>query len=744
MDFVHPTENAIYDIPKVLYLLAPYTGPSFEKFPEQFSDEIVKTSSPSSLEEDYEVNYSQPFSWTWEQLAFAQALLFFGLLMEVLNEALGPGVRNQNRLVPDDFVYTDNGQSFVSSNIGSYFLPWRARAVELKKHNRLEFERSKSKILNIIDQSWLFSMRYLTQKLAIVIHNESISAVQTSIIVLGNMLDSFASELYGRTPWHWPTSLMALKRSTTICPHSKLRLESHFTQDVMYYTTALKWPEDTREHVKCNTTECIALQVRDNKYPTKHLDSCKGCLMVGPNAQQIRLTGEILQHDGIPLIQVIGCGKGSSVQLDIVEAPEKEYIAISHVWSDGLGNPHRNEIPQCQLEQLGQLTASCSGGYAPVPFFLDTICVPLKNSLRKLAIQRLKRTYQMAKDVLVLDSQLQKTSIEIISSGPELALKEAAIRILNSGWMQRLWTFQEGRLAENLKYQFANQVIDHMHIVFRLTLSGLAGFDPIASQAAFHMISITEVTSALDYGPEFQKVSDVVGWRDICLQHVFNAVAWRSTSKAEDEVICLAPLLGVELNQFLETDPEQHIPRLLLKLEMIPISLLFVPGKRHRAANFSWCPKSFLKSCCIYSTFQRSELGQCTAKGLRVNLPGWIINSSTVRLAETLEGFIWRMQDPRSEDSQVYFLFHQFVLSEEQRSHQLAILIKPNEEIAGDKPAVGVCVSCLQKEGKVLTVQFIGHITIAVDGFEQRLRNEVSLKPCAAYTVAETQQWIIV
>ena len=270
-----------------------------------------------------------------------------------MNEALGPAVQDQTRPVADDFIYMSKGQSFVSSKIGSYFLPWRARAVELKKHNRLEFERCKSRILNIIDQSWLFSKRYLTQKLAMVIHNESISAVQTSIIVLGNMLDSFASELYGRSPWQWPTSLMALKRSTTTCPYTRLRLESHFTQDVIYYTNALKWPRDTREHVKCNTKECVAFQVLDNKYSNKHVESCKGCLMVGTNAQQMRLIAKILQNNGIPLIKVIGCAKGSSVQFEIVEAPEREYIAISHVWSDGLGNPQRNEMPQCQLERLG-------------------------------------------------------------------------------------------------------------------------------------------------------------------------------------------------------------------------------------------------------------------------------------------------------------------------------------------------------------------------------------------------------
>ena len=76
------------------------------------------------------------------------------------------------------------------------------------------------------------------------------------------------------------------------------------------------------------------------------------------------------------------------------------------------------------------------------------------------------------------------------------------------------------------------------------------------------------------------------------------------------------------------------------------------------------------------------------------------MNPSTVRPVETLRGFTWRIQDSRWEDSQVYFLFHQFVLREGLRNYQLANLIEPDEEIAGIKPAVGAYVSCLQKEGK--------------------------------------------
>src|SRR6202012_5346622 len=33
-------------------------------------------------------------------------------------------------------------------------------------------------------------------------------------------------------------------------------------------------------------------------------------------------------------------------------------LAISHVWSDGLGNPHRNSLPQCQMIALYDLLAN--------------------------------------------------------------------------------------------------------------------------------------------------------------------------------------------------------------------------------------------------------------------------------------------------------------------------------------------------------------------------------------------------
>jgi len=59
----------------------------------------------------------------------------------------------------------------------------------------------------------------------------------------------------------------------------------------------------------------------------------------------------------------------------------------------------------------------------------------------------MRRTYESARKVLVLDSELEVASID---TSPE----ELLMRISCCGWMRRLWTLQEGALAKELFFQF--------------------------------------------------------------------------------------------------------------------------------------------------------------------------------------------------------------------------------------------------------------------------------------------------
>ncbi len=164
-------------------------------------------------------------------------------------------------------------------------------------------------------------------------------------------------------------------------------------------------------------------------------------------------------------------------------------MAISHVWSDGLGNPHQNSLPLCQLEHLYDLLGdrlwdewydmaenpddfgyddegtnkaidALNAGFKrivpglkkiiepvrnfrgrPLSIWIDTLCVPLEPRYRKIAIARMQDVYAKAVFTAVLDSELR--TIRYRTCQPE----EILLRIGLSGWFRRAWTFQEGVLA---------------------------------------------------------------------------------------------------------------------------------------------------------------------------------------------------------------------------------------------------------------------------------------------------------
>ena len=125
-----------------------------------------------------------------------------------------------------------------------------------------------------------------------------------------------------------------------------------------------------------------------------------------------------------------------------------QYVAISHVWSEGLGNPHENSLPLCQLERIQSLVNKvyADGSYI-VPYWIDTICVPLEEEWKRLAIARMDRTYAEADVVLVLDNSLQRISSKQTDS------TELSARIAHATWVTRLWTYQEGKLSRSLRIQ---------------------------------------------------------------------------------------------------------------------------------------------------------------------------------------------------------------------------------------------------------------------------------------------------
>jgi hypothetical protein len=111
--------------------------------------------------------------------------------------------------------------------------------------------------------------------------------------------------------------------------------------------------------------------------------------------------------------------------------------------ASGLGNPNRNSIYSCQAQRIQQLVNELFDEQArPVPFWLDSICVPKERETRKQAILGMRDTYSQAAKVLVLDKLL-------FAAPPGISVYEKLMRIAASTWATRLWTLQEVRWQAN-------------------------------------------------------------------------------------------------------------------------------------------------------------------------------------------------------------------------------------------------------------------------------------------------------
>jgi hypothetical protein len=175
------------------------------------------------------------------------------------------------------------------------------------------------------------------------------------------------------------------------------------------------------------------------------------------------------------------------IDLSVEEAsPESAYIALSHVWIDGLGNPSGNSIHRCQLQRIKRLLdatpeaglhhylvnalsgckieSGSSKGFVPAfepgtihrpkkdyLFWLDTLCVPLsREDLRLQAINHMDAVYAAAHQVFILDSILASTRFT------DCHYEEALAKVVCSAWMSRSWTLQEGVLASDRRVVFAD------------------------------------------------------------------------------------------------------------------------------------------------------------------------------------------------------------------------------------------------------------------------------------------------
>jgi hypothetical protein len=221
----------------------------------------------------------------------------------------------------------------------------------------------------------------------------------------------------------------------------------------MSFLTSLPGPGIAGEaHIRCSSKRCFAHGVDTATYQPRHADECSEnnvqCQLVGFDSEQI---ATIIRDNKIPLVRCVESQDGT-MELSLISGNTgDDYISISHVWSDGLGNFTQNKLPKCQVRwikralegfqlyykgmsdweresrrvwtgsgsaipefvtrrlsfQVSQRSIISSGS-TPL-FWMDTFCIPVgseNQAYRVKAINSMAAIYASAQQNLIIDSEL--------------------------------------------------------------------------------------------------------------------------------------------------------------------------------------------------------------------------------------------------------------------------------------------------------------------------------------------------
>jgi hypothetical protein len=288
-----------------------------------------------------------------------------------------------------------------------------------------------------------------------------------------------------------------------------------------------------------------------------------------------------------------------------------------------MGNPHDNALSECQLSRIQQIVDNLYSSpheeqcrfrifgpskhldfdldpdSKPMGFWMDTLCVPVQDenrSYRVKAIRNMKTIYENAHRVIVLDSWIEQTI-------HHAHLSEIAARLFLSNWQHRLWTLQEGVLAQNLFFKFKDgfttlSELSEKQLKYRENVPGI--YDSMVGQT-LPLVPIANL--------EFHVEEEIPVYEKLSL--LLSQISNRMTTKLSDETICLATILELNPESLLTIHPDKSLTpqekeeaekricreRMAIFLQMIKKFdqyLFFNNLPRLDIDGFHWAPRSFL------------------------------------------------------------------------------------------------------------------------------------------------------
>jgi hypothetical protein len=465
-----------------------------------------------------------------------QNWLFFGLLRAVMP--------NDISIQMEDFIrFDEDGKRFISTiKLPEYLTKWTEWAGHLSLEERELVAQNNESVL---DQARLliYTLGRIPSKGRLSLHLYFPIPLDTALscALLGEALALKNAALFARSPgMSWSSGDLFLEKMEMDgwCPFIVSGIDETFRLSTIHYFATLGGPNAKLNHGKC--TEKICYHTLNNQ--ARHSKQNCACSMLKPAIDEVVsvIRGNqtpILRHKNGPHADTLETGEASN---------STAYVAISHVWSDGLGNPNGNQINLCQARRIQMAVDRL---YQQEPdahrdsswWWLDTLCVPKGDAYKKeenLTISRMKEIYTKADKVLIIDSGLGacNESTEVF---------EILARFRLSNWIRRLWTIQEGLFATATYLLIGATPVSLSFLISKAKRLPHEGFQ---NQISHDLMSDYESIFGSSM-PTDMDTTAIARFDGIATERrvdgVFQTVASRTSTFLRDEPVCLALLLDI-------------------------------------------------------------------------------------------------------------------------------------------------------------------------------------------------------
>ena len=503
-----------------------------------------------------------------------QAWLFFGLLIDFLDQDVDQ----------ETFVEYRNGQRVVA---------WKRVLEQLSIWTRKvqSSDGVSNKRLKLHLDALSREARQHVRSFCNSTFDETASPLQDdvslSILLLASLLELAKANVSAHLPIPLriqampPKSLLATLSNQNWCPSDIARMRSTLGSLLATYYLSLIGPSRPElQHSNCDTRRCKSYQVKEESYQQRHAAECACHNMMQLDIDHI---SSLILKNEVPLA-LAQTPQFDRFGLELVTLAERTtgFVAISHVWSDGLGNPMDNSLPRCQVQRL-QHWCDELFPYRPtgqsIPFWMDTLCIPRAGPAKKLAISSMTKVYGLATAVLVIDKDLLETPRNVTDL-------ELVARIYSCGWLRRVWTLQEGVKARSLYFRLRDGFLNLETIIRRISsrLTGDVDFDPshqLAWEFLKPLIAFEEISANSSRG----------------LGAAISSVQFRDATNAGDDLVCIDGILGWEEKDVQRVAPDPTVPTnlqplqvFLLRQSSIPSDILFLGGCRMTDPGWRWAP----------------------------------------------------------------------------------------------------------------------------------------------------------